>query len=92
MYSRVDYGSMIVSLFFTALGYGAVPLLSAVFRHREITKWKYRFICWGSNLAIHVLLSVAGIAQASSVAWCFWTLIWSVVGIKILRNNYALKE
>lgn len=92
MYYGVDYGKIIVSLFFTALGYGAVPLLSAVFRHREITKWKYRVICWASNLAIHVMLSVVGMAQGSSVAWCFWTLIWTAVGIKILRNNYTLKE
>ena len=82
---------VILSLIITVLAYGSFPLLFAALRQSEITKNKYRLICYGINFLV-MFLFIAFSGGSNGAPYVLWTSVFASVGIKKLKKRGLLAE
>ena len=85
----------IVGLFITVIEFGIFPIIWAYMRKDTISAKKYRWICFGVNFAINLVLHVLITSSAAGVysaAYVLWTVVFSAVGVKILNNRNVLEQ
>lgn len=85
-------GALIGSLVLTLIAYGAFPLLFAALRAKPITRGKYKLFCFLVNLVIMFGIGFLGEGSSSGGPYLIWTLVFSGVGTRMLKNHGALKE
>ena len=81
---------IVVSLVLTIIEFGAFPMCWAYLRGNTITRKKYRWTCYGVNLAIDLVLHVLITSSAAgfySAAFLLWTTIFVAIGLKILDKR-----
>lgn len=86
---------IVVSLLLTIIEFGLFPIIWAYTRSDTITAKKYRWICFGVNLAINLVLHVLITSSAAgfySAAYMLWTFVFSAIGVKILNNRNLLQD
>lgn len=83
---------LLISLAFTLLGYCAFPVIFAKTRDIPITKKKYRWLCYGVNLAVMVLFALFNGGQFHGAPYIFWTWIFSRYGIKVLGTRGVMQD
>ena len=86
----MDFFVLILSLLLTSLVYSLFPLIFTGCIKEPITKKKYRRLCWGVNL-IPMCISMS-ITLKVSYPYFFWTEIFTIIGMKILRSKELLLE
>ena len=82
---------ILVSLAITLIAYGAFPLIFAKMRKAPITKKKYRWICFGVNIAVMLGFIIVN-GEANGGPYFLWTWIFSNRGIKILGSKGVLTD
>lgn len=76
---------ILLSLIITVIAYGAFPYVFAKARRKHITQKKYRYLCYGINLAVMFLFIVINGEASSGGPYLLWTWIFSSWGIRILN-------
>ena len=82
---------LIISLLLTILGYSLFPVIFAMVRKKPISKKKYRFICYCTNLFIMIIFITINRAPSSGVPYLLWTFVFSNIGIRILEKKKILE-
>lgn len=82
---------ILLSLAITLIAYGAFPLIFAKIRKAPITKKKYRWICYGINLAAMFVFIILN-GEANGSPYLLWTWIFSNRGVKILSSRGVLAD
>ena len=83
--------NLIVSLVITLVAYGAFPLIFARMREETITKKKYNLFCFGINFLVMVVFIAINGEATSAGPYMLWTLVFSTLGIKTLKNRGVLE-
>ncbi len=87
--------NILFSLLITMIAYGSVPLILARARKKNITKRKYRLLCFCINFPIMVLFAILrfinGDEAFSVFPYFLWTLVFSRFGIKMLTKRGILE-
>ena len=86
------FGTLAVSLVLTLLLYGAIPMLVALLRSSPITKKKYKWICYGWNAALWILVAFIGGSASSAAPYLLWTSVFMAWGSKILKDKGLFQE
>ena len=72
--------------------YGAFPFIFAKTRKAPITKKKYKYLCYGINIAVMVIFIAINGEPSSGGPYLLWTWIFSSSGLKTLKNRGMLDE
>lgn len=83
---------MLISLAITLAIYSLFPLLFAIFRKNSITSKKYDSLCYGFNILIAIVFTVAASGMVSFGGYVLWTVVFSMLGNKILQNRGLLEK
>ena len=81
---------LLLLLAVTMTAYGAFPIIFAKARKSSITKKKYRWLCYGINLAVMLGFTILG--GGSLRPYLFWTWLFTKRGINILRSEGVLED
>ena len=87
----------VISIGITIGGYSAFPLIFARVRQSDISKKKYRWICFGVNFIIAIIIKgITGDFNSDTYInmspYFLWTGVFSSVGLKKLREKQILIE
>ena len=92
----MTFGYFVAGAFITFLSYALIPLLIALLRKKEITRGKYRGICYAWNiiaLIFDFLCNVAsGDARIKFFPYLIWTEVAVWIGNAILKSRSVLVE
>lgn len=80
---------LVVSLLITLVAYGAFPIIFAKIRKKQITKGKYKTLCYIFNFFV-MFLFIAMNGKASGGPYILWTWVFTNSGVKILNRNMKL--
>ena len=81
-----------LSLIFTILAYGMIPVTFAYLRSSVITKMKYIGICYGLNLIVLLIFIIINGSAVNGGPYILWTYISSAIGVKIMSNKHLIQE
>lgn len=87
---------MLLALLLTVAAYGAVPMLMANCRTEEINVKTYRWVCYGVNFIIALLIQFVKFLGSGSVSsfafspYLVWTSVFVPTGIGVLRRRGLL--
>lgn len=82
---------LIVSLVITMVAYGAFPVIFAKIRKKQITKRKYKTLCFVFNFLV-MFLFIAMNGEATGAPYIMWTIVFSNLGISMLDKKMVLKD
>ena len=82
---------ILLLLAITLIAYGAFPFIFAKIRKAPITKKKYRWLCFGINLAVMFVFIIVN-GEANGSPYLLWTWIFSNRGIKMLDAKGVLSD
>ena len=83
---------ILISLIVTMVVYCAFPLIFAKARKSEITKKKYKLLCYGINILLCLTFAFINGGAASFLPYLIWTSVFSNVGIKIMKRNGIIAD
>ena len=86
---------ILVSLLFTLIEYSLFPIIWAFVRCKAISAKKYRWICFGVNLAVNLVMHLLVLSSPSgfySGAFLLWTVVFTAIGVKILKNRNMIES
>ena len=78
---------LIVSLVITMVAYGAFPVIFAKIRKKQITKRKYKTLCFVFNFLV-MFLFIAMNGEATGAPYIMWTIVFSNLGISMLDKKW----
>lgn len=80
---------LFVSLAMTLIAYAAFPVIFAKTRKVPVTKKKYRWFCFGVNIAVMLGFAILN-GRTNGAPYLLWTWFFSNYGIKVLRQRSLL--
>ena len=80
------------SLTVSLVVYCVFPLIYAKLKKQEITKTKYKLICYVANFSLCIFLLFANIGITYIIPYIVWTCIFSDIGCSMLRKKRILIE
>ena len=83
---------LLISLAITMFSYGFFPLLFAKLRKSPISNLKYNVICYIVNFLVQFVFFVIIYGKTSGNPYILWTLVFTSIGTKILKNKGILKN
>lgn len=86
---------VILGLFLTVAEFSLFPIIWAFVQRDTISAKKYRWICFGVNLAINLVFNIVITSSAAgyySAAYLLWTFVFTSVGVKILNSRNLLQS
>lgn len=81
---------LLISLLITLLGYGAFPIIFAKSRKTQISKKKYKRLCFGINIIALFFFWFINGEVSTGAAYLLWTSVFSSLGINILSKKGLL--
>lgn len=82
----------LISLVFTIIAYGSLPMIIALTRKKAISISKYRWLCWGLNTIIFIFFAALNGNASTGAAFGTWTWAFSSLGLSTLRSRCLLAE
>lgn len=83
---------ILISLIITMVVYCAFPLIFAKARKSEITKKKYKLLCYGINILLCLTFAFINGGATSFLPYLLWTYVFSNIGCSMLRKKRILIE
>lgn len=83
---------ILISLTITMVVYCAFPLIFAKARKSEITKKKYKLLCYGINILLCLTFALINGGATSFLPYLLWTYVFSNIGCSMLRKKRILIE
>lgn len=83
---------ILISLIITIAVYCAFPLIFAKARKAEITKKKYKLLCYGINILLCLTFAFINGGATSFLPYLIWTCVFSNVGIKIMKRKGIIAD